>query len=172
MRKDDDKKNVQTVCMMKTQNWAFTAPLGCGIGQHVSIDENILTDYQIELKRINVQYEEETCRQAKQQEPNLLKKPSSLTCGFAAALGILVVEVGTGGGGGGGGGEGEVGRQALSSGGAGRGRSSATGGGAGKAGGGASEEEGVVWHSGGGAGKSSSSGGGGGGGKSDKNEEG
>lgn len=66
-----------------------------------------------------------------------------------------------------------MGKQAFSSGGAGRGRSSATGGGAGKAGGGASETAGKDWHSGGGAGKSSSSGGGGGGGgKSDRNEEG
>lgn len=66
-----------------------------------------------------------------------------------------------------------MGKQALSSGGAGRGRSSATGGGAGKVGGEASEAVGMVWHSGGGAGKSSSSGGGGGGGgKSDRNGEG
>lgn len=62
-----------------------------------------------------------------------------------------------------------MGGQALSTGGAGRCRSSATGGGAGKEG--ASEAVGVVWHSGGGAGKSSSSGGGGGG-KSDKNKGG
>lgn len=93
-------------------------------------------------------------------------------CGLAAALRTLVPETGTGGGGGGGGGEGQVGRQALSSGGAGRGRSSATGGGAGKAGGGASEAGGVVWHSGGGAGKSSSSGGGGGGGGKSSQSEG
>lgn len=87
------------------------------------------------------------------------------------ALAILVPVAGRGGGGGGGGGgEGQVGGQTMSTGGAGRGRSSATGGGAGKEG--ASDAGCVMWHSGGGAGKSSSSGGGGGGGgKSDKSEE-
>lgn len=100
------------------------------------------------------------------------RKPLWLTCGVPEELKALVLEAGRGGGGGGGGGEGQVGGQRLSSGGAGRGRSSATGGGAGNAGGGASEAVGMVEHSGGGAGKSSSSGGGGGGGKSDKNEEG
>lgn len=89
---------------------------------------------------------------------------STSLCGFPAAWGKLVPVAGSGGGGGGGGGEGQVGRQALSAGGTGRGTSSATEGGAGKAGGGASEAEGERWHSGGGAGKSSSSGGGGGGG--------
>lgn len=100
-----------------------------------------------------------------------MKTPLWLTCGVPEELKALVLEAGRGGGGGGGGGEGQVGGQRLSSGGAGRGRSSATGGGAGNAGGGASEAVGMVEHSGGGAGKSSSSGGGGGG-KSDKNEEG
>lgn len=92
-------------------------------------------------------------------------------CGVPEELKALVLEAGRGGGGGGGGGEGQVGGQRLSSGGAGRGRSSATGGGAGNAGGGASEAVGMVEHSGGGAGKSSSSGGGGGG-KSSQSEGG
>ena len=135
---------------------------------NTTISPSVLAHDQIKPKCSYMQRKEETCRWPK------LKIPSWLTCGLKAALGKLAPDAGRGGGGGGGGGEGQAGGQVLSSGGAGRGRSSATGGGAGKAGGGASEAVGKVWNSGGGAGRSSSSGGGGGGGggKSNRNEEG